>query len=210
MKTNLSVLRLCFCLFFIFPILQGCFPIIAAGIGTGAIVAEDRRTTGAYLEDQSIDVKVGSRIGDKFGDKVHVNVSSYNRSVLLTGEVSSEAIKAEVGKIVQGVDNVRNVVNELTVAGASSFGTRTNDTFITSKVKARFVEANKFQANIVKVVTENSVVYLRGIVTKQEADEATEIARNTSGVQKVVKVFEYIAVAPKKTPVKENNPSTDG
>lgn len=179
-------------LVFMLPALQGCFPVVAGGAGAGVLVAEDRRTAGAFVEDEGIEFKAMDRVSNKFGDQVHVNVTSYNRNVLLTGEVPAADIKQEAEKIVKGLPNVRNVTNELAVSGLSSMLSRSNDTYLTSKVKARFIDANKFQANHVKVVTENSTVYLLGVVKRKEAEDAVEIARSTSGVQKVVKVFEYL------------------
>jgi osmotically-inducible protein OsmY len=178
--------------------LVGCAPVVLVGVaagGTGAIVAEDRRTTGTQIEDRSIEVKAASRISDRFPDQVHVNVSSFNRNVLLTGEAPTSAAKADIEKIVAGVDNVHGVVNEIAVAGVSSMGTRANDAFLTSRVKAAYLTAQKFYPGHVKVVTESGVVYLMGMVLRREADDATEIARGVSGVQKVVRVFEYVVYA---------------
>ncbi len=175
----------------IIPALQGCFPVVAVGVGAGALMAADRRTSGAYIEDQGIELKASSLIEDKFRDKVHINVTSYNRNVLLTGEVPADALKLEAEQMVRDVANVRSVSNEIAIAGLSTFSSRSNDTFITSKVKGRMIDAQKFQANHVRVVTENGVVYLMGLVTRKEAEDATEIARTTSDVKKVVKVFEY-------------------
>jgi osmotically-inducible protein OsmY len=175
------------------PTLAGCFGAAVVGAGAGALMLADRRPTETYVADEGIEVRAGNRIGEKFGDKVHVNVTSYNRMVLLTGEVPDAKAKADVEQIVAGVPNVKAITNELQVAGVSSFGARSNDAYITSKVKARFVDANRFSANIVKVVTENGAVYLLGLVTKAEAEAAVDIARTTAGVQKVVRVFEYLA-----------------
>ncbi|MBU1690871.1 MAG: BON domain-containing protein [Gammaproteobacteria bacterium] len=172
--------------------LQGCFPVIATGAGTAVLMAEDRRTSGIYIEDQGIELKASNRLDEKFKDSIHVNVTSYNRTVLITGEVPSEATKQEAESTVRGVPNIRNVLNELAIAGVSSYTSRSNDSYLTSKVKVRFVELGKFQANHIKVVTENNVVYLLGMVKRNEADNAVEIARTTGGVQKVVKLFEYI------------------
>ncbi|BAN36310.1 putative periplasmic or secreted lipoprotein [Sulfuricella denitrificans skB26] len=172
--------------------LQGCFPVVATGAGTAVLMAEDRRTSGIYIEDQGIELKASNRLDEKFKDTIHVNVTSYNRTVLITGEVPSEATKQEAETTVRGVPNVRNVLNELAIAGVSSYTSRSNDSYLTSKVKVRFVDLGKFQANHIKVVTENNVVYLLGIVKRNEADSAVEIARTTGGVQKVVKLFEYI------------------
>jgi osmotically-inducible protein OsmY len=172
--------------------LQGCFPVVAAGVGTGVMVAQDRRTSGAYFEDQGIEFKASDRVGKQFGDTVHVNVTSYNRNVLLSGEVPNATVKAQVGKLVFGTENVRNVNNELIVAGASSLSSRSNDGMITSEIKLRFVRDQRLNADHVKVVTENGTVFLMGIVTRAEADGASEIASSTSGVQRVVKLFEYL------------------
>ena len=175
------------------PLIHGCAPVVVGGAAaTGVMMAEDRRTIGTITEDQGIEFKTSNRIGERFKDGVHINITSFNRMALLTGEVPDGAAKADVERIARGVENVRGVYNELAVAGVSSFTTRTNDAILTSKVKARFVDAQKFNPLHVKVVTENNVVYLIGLVKRQEANDATEIARTTSGVQKVVRVFEYL------------------
>jgi len=172
--------------------LQGCFPVVATGAGTGVLMAEDRRTSGTFIEDQGIELKASNRLDEKFKNTIHINITSYNRTVLMTGEVLTDATKQEAEKIVRGVPNVSNVLNELAIGGNSSYTSRSNDSYLTSKVKVRFVDLGKFQANHVKVVTENNVVYLLGMVTRKEAENAVEITRTTSGVQKVVKLFEYI------------------
>ena len=171
------------------PVLTGCVPVAAVGVGAGALVFADRRLTETYIADEAIETRTLNRINEKFGDKVHVNATSFNRAVLLTGEVPSEATRAEIEKVVTSVPNVRAITNELVAAGVSTFGARSNDSYVTSKVKARFIDANKFAVNHVKVVTEGGAVYLLGIVTQRESDAAVEIARTTSGVQKVVRVF---------------------
>jgi osmotically-inducible protein OsmY len=182
-----------FMLIAILPLAQGCAPLIVGGAAaTGVVVAQDRRTVGTITEDQGIELKVSGRIRDRFSDGAYINVTSYNRTVLLTGQVPDAQSRTDVERIARGVENVRYVHNELAVAGVSSFTSRSNDSIITSKVKARFLDSQKFNALNVKVVTENGVVYLLGLVKKQEADDATEIARTTSGVQKVVRVFEYL------------------
>jgi osmotically-inducible protein OsmY len=177
------------------PFLSGCALLVAAGVatgvGTGVAMSNDRRTSGIFVEDEGIEMKSGRRISEKYGSNVHVNVTSYNRNVLLTGEVPSDAAKADIGNLVRGVENVRNVVNEIAVGPASTYASRSGDTLITSKVKARFIDGGKFQVNHVKVVTENGIVYLLGLVNRKEADNAVAIAGSTSGVRKVVKVFEY-------------------
>ena len=171
--------------------LQGCIEMAAVGAGAAALGYEDRRTAGTLVEDEGIELRATNRVSERFGDRVHVNVTSYNRSVLVTGEVPDANTKAEIGKIVQGVPSVRSLTNDLQVAGGSSLSSRASDSTVTGKVKARFLDSGRFSAVHVKVITEASVVYLLGIVTESEANEAVELARTTGGVRKVVKVFEY-------------------
>ena len=178
------------------PALSGCEVFVAAGIvtgvGTGLAVSEDRRTSGTFVEDEGIELKSAKHIREKLGAKVQVNVTSFNRNVLLTGEAPTEAMKKEVENLVIGISNVRNVTNEISVANASSLISRSNDMLTTTKVKGRFLDSGRFQINHIKVVTENGAVYLLGLVKRQEAESASEIASSTSGVLKVVKVFEYL------------------
>jgi len=177
------------------PFFSGCALLVAAGVatvGTGVAVSQDRRTGGMLVEDQNIESKSNQRIRDKMGGNLHVNVVSFNRNVLLTGEVPSESARKEIEQIVKDVEHVRNVLNEIAVGPVSSFASRSNDALITSKVKGRFMDGGKFQINHVKVITEDSVVYLLGIVNTDEAGNAVDIARSTKGVRKVVKVFEYM------------------
>ncbi len=169
----------------------GCAAVVVGGAATGVALVEDRRTVGTVTEDQSIELKAGNRIGERYGN-AHINVTSYNRMVLLTGEAPDAAAKSEIERIVRAVENVRGTYNEIHVGPNSSFSERTGDAFVTSKVKARFVDAQKFNPLHVKVVTERSVVYLMGLVKRQEAADATEVTRTTSGVQKVVRVLEYL------------------
>jgi osmotically-inducible protein OsmY len=188
--------------------LQGCIEMAVVVAGAAAVSAVDRRTTGAQVDDEGIELRVGNRISERFGDKVHFNVTSYNRSVLITGEVPDANAKSEIEKMASGTANVRSVVNDLQVAAGTSLSSRANDATITGKVKARFVDANQFNPFHVKVVTENSVVYLMGIVTEAEGAAAVEVARTTGGVRKVVKVFEYCkpgdaACAPSKSKAEE-------
>ncbi|MDH3319755.1 MAG: BON domain-containing protein [Betaproteobacteria bacterium] len=173
------------------PLLQGCIEMMVVGTGVAVATAEDRRTTGAQLEDRGIELRAANRIDDRLGERAHVNVTSFNRYVLLTGEASDEATRAEIETLARSVPNVLGVSNDVQIAGKSSTTSRSNDTIITSKVKTRFADANKFNVFQVKVVTEAAVVYLLGIVTEQEAADAVEIARTTAGVRKVVKMFEY-------------------
>ena len=172
--------------------LSGCFPIVAGGVGVGAMMADDRRTSGIYIEDERIELRVLTDTA-KLGDKVHVNATSFNRVVLITGEVPDEATKAKVEKLVNEVDNVKRVQNELAIARPSTLGERSNDVYVTTRVKTRFLSEGKkrFSANHVKVITEMATVYLMGLVSKDEAAVAAEIAAATPGVKRVVKVFEY-------------------
>jgi osmotically-inducible protein OsmY len=172
-------------------LLQGCVEMTMVGAGVALSTVEDRRTTGTQLEDRGIQLRAGNRIDDQFGDKAHVNVTSYNRYVLLTGEVPDEATRGAAEGLARAVPNVAGVSNDLQIAGQSSTTSRSNDVLITSKVKARLTDANKVNPFHVKVVTEAAVVYLLGIVTEQEAADAVEVARTTGGVRKVVKMFEY-------------------
>jgi len=172
--------------------LSGCVPVVvAAGAGGAALVASDRRTAGAQLEDENIELKILDQVMKVYGDKVHVNVTSYNGIVLLTGEVPDTGTAASIGGFAKGTPKVTSVHNELVVAPLSTLGQRTNDTYVTSKVKARFVEVNRFPPNAVKVVTERGVVYLMGIVTRAEGEAAGDIAGTTAGVSRVVKIFDY-------------------
>lgn len=173
--------------------LQGCFTMAVGGAVMGTIAATDRRTLGAQTEDKAIAVKGETRAMEVVGGAGHVNVSSFNRKVLLTGEVRDEAMKAEVERQVRAIENVESVVNELQIGPPSSFTTRSNDTFITGKIKASFIDAKDVFTNAFKVVTEQGVVYLMGRVTQREGARAADIAAGVSGVQKVVKVFDYIS-----------------
>lgn len=173
--------------------LQGCIGLAVGTTVMGTLAATDRRTLGAQTEDKAIAVKGEARIPNAIGDGGHVNVASFNRKVLLTGEVASEAMKAEVERVVSNIDGVQSIVNELEVLGSSSFGSRSNDSLITGKVKASFVDSRELYANAIKVVTERGNVYLMGLVTQREGQLAADIAASVSGVQKVIKVFEYIS-----------------
>lgn len=172
--------------------LQGCeLAVIGAGGALGVSAFQDRRAGTVQIEDEGIELRTGNRIIERLGDKAHVNVTSYNRAVLLTGEVPDAQARGEIEKIAAAVPGVRGVTNDLQIAKPTPDQSRINDAFITGKVKARFVDAARFNALHVKVVTEAAVVYLMGIVTEAEANAAVEIARTTGGVRKVVKVFEY-------------------
>lgn len=172
--------------------LTGCVPVVAGGAATGGLIAADRRTSGAYIEDQAIELKTEKQISDQLGNKIHVNVTSFNRNVLLTGEALDEPSKHKAEAIAKNVENVRSVTNELAIGLASTLTSRSNDSYLTTKIKTLLISENKVPANYIKVVTENGVVYLMGMVTRKEADIAVEIVRSADGIQKVVKVFEYI------------------
>jgi osmotically-inducible protein OsmY len=178
------------------PALQGCVTAAAVGAGTVALMVEDRRTTGVYVEDENIEWKVLARVTSDF-NSAHVNATSYNRRVLLTGEVPTEEMKKSLEGAVKAMAPVAGVVNELVVGGNSSITSRGNDSIITTNVKARMVGNGKFSTNHVKVVTEAGTVFLMGILTQAEGDAAVEVARSTSGVLRVVKAFEIIPEAPK-------------
>ena len=170
----------------------GCVPVMIAGAAGGAaMVATDRRTAGAQVDDEAIELKIVTRANELYGDRIHLNVTSFNGVVLLTGEAPDQGAWASLGNLAKGTEKVRVVHNELVVAPPSELGSRSNDTYITSKVKTRMIEAAKFPPNAVKVVTERGVVYLMGIVSRAEGQAAGEIAATTEGVQRVVKVFEY-------------------
>ena len=173
--------------------LAGCAPLLVGGAMVGGtMVAIDRRTTGTQVEDQSIEVKAANRVKEAVGDRAHVNITSYNRTVLLTGEAINDADKAAIEQAVQRIENVRSTVNEVAVTIPSAMSTRSNDALLTGKVKATFIDAKDLQVNAFKVVTERGNVYLMGRVTEREATRATDLARTVSGVQKVVRVFEVV------------------
>ncbi len=172
--------------------LSGCAPLMLGGAAVGALMASDRRTSGAQIEDEGIELRSASRVRDSLVDRAHVNITSYNRQVLLTGEVPTAQDKQLVEQIVSRVDNVRAIVNELAVLGNTSLAQRSSDSLVTGKVKAAMVDAKDLFANAFKVVTERGTTYLMGRVSQREADRATEIARGTSGVLKVVRIFETV------------------
>jgi osmotically-inducible protein OsmY len=172
--------------------LAGCVPVmVGAAVGTTVMVAADRRSAGAQLDDESIELKVSVKANEDFGNRIHLNVTSYNGIVLLTGEAPDESVRTAVGNIAKNTEKVRGVNNEMVIGLLSDFSSRSNDTYITSKVKSRMIEANKFPPNVVKVVTERGVVYLMGIVSKEEGAAAAEIAATTAGVTRVVTFFQY-------------------
>jgi len=177
-------------------LITGCAPLVVGTVVVGGtLMMVDRRTTGAQVDDQAIEIKAANRASEVAGDRAHVNVTSYNRTVLITGEAASEADRTAIEQAIQRVENVRSTVNELGVMALSSLGSRSNDSVLTSKVKATYVDAADLQTNAFKVVTERSVVYLMGRVTEREAKRASDLARSISGVQKVVRVFEIVTEA---------------
>jgi len=176
--------------------LGACAPLLIGGAMVGgSMMVVDRRTSGAQLEDQSIELKSINRVKEVIGSAGHVNVTSYNRQVLLTGEVPAEADKAAIETAIGRTENLRTIVNDLAAMSPSSISGRSNDTLITSKVKASLVDAKDLISTAFKVVTERGAVYLMGRVTEREANRATEVARGVAGVQKVVRVFEIVTEA---------------
>lgn len=173
--------------------LSACVPVIMGGMVMSGLVATDRRTSGTQLEDEGIELRAASRLREALGDRAHFNVNSYNRQVLLTGEAPSAQDKQLIEQIVSRVDNVRAIVNEISVLGNSTLPQRSSDSLVTGKVKAGLVDAKDLYANAFKVVTERGTTYMLGRVTQREADRATEIARGVNGVQKVVRIFEIIS-----------------
>jgi len=174
-------------------VLPACAPLLVGGAAvTSAVVITDRRTSGAQLEDQGIELRAASRLREEVGSRVRVNVTSYNRRALLTGEVGNERDKALVAEIVGKVDNVTEVINELSIVNSPSLRERAADTVITGRIKASIIDVKQLPVNAFKIVTERSTVYLMGRVTQREADQATQIARTTQGVQRVVRIMEII------------------
>jgi osmotically-inducible protein OsmY len=178
-----------------FGTLTGCFPLAVGGAVVGGMVAADRRTTGTVVEDEGIELRSASRIREALGERGHVNVTSYNRQVLLTGEVPSAQDRQLVEQIVAGVDNVRHIVNELAVLGNSTLSQRSSDSLVSGRVKAGLLDANDLSTSAFKITTERGVTYIMGRVTPREAKRATEIISATSGVQKVVRILETISEA---------------
>ena len=177
----------------LFPFLQSCAPLlVGVGVGAGVMMADDRRTSATVLEDQTIELKIKNRVNEKYVDQLHVNMTSFNRFVLLTGEAPTEEIKQDLTIVALEVQNVRNVQNEVIVAGNSSFTSRSSDALLTSRIKGRLTQNKDVSSNHVKVVTENGTAFLMGLVTRAEAESAAQTAATTSGAQRVVKVFEYI------------------
>ena len=167
-------------------------PLMFGGVIGGAMVASDRRTTGIQVEDETIEQRSATAIRENFGSKEHISITSYNRQVLITGEVTSDTVRRQVESLIGRVENVRAVVNELAVGPASSFSDRSSDAVLVAKVKAAMVDTEDVFANVYKVVGERGTIYLMGRVTQREAKRATDVVRGVSGVKRVVRVFEYI------------------
>lgn len=170
----------------------GCAPLVVTGVGVGAMMADDRRSAGVYIEDEEIEFRAAARLREAKLEGVRANFTSFNRRLLITGEAPTEALKTRLTEIGRSVQGVKEVYNELAIAGPISLAARSNDAYLTTKVKARLFDDNRINANHVKVVTANGVVFLMGLVKREEADVAASIAARTSGVQRVVKVFEYL------------------
>ena len=167
-------------------------PLMFGGVIGGAMVASDRRSTGIQVEDEGIEQRSATAIRENFGSKEHINITSYNRQVLITGEVSTDTVRRQVESLIGRVENVRAVVNELVVGAASSSSDRASDAVLVTKVKASMVDTEDVFANVYKVVGERGTIYLMGRVTQREAKRATDVVRGVSGVKRVVRVFEYI------------------
>ncbi|CAH2791270.1 MAG: 21 kDa hemolysin precursor [uncultured Paraburkholderia sp.] len=176
----------------LFATLQGCFLAVAGAAGGGALMATDRRTLGAQTEDREIQVKALAQISQNLPDSAHVNVTVFNRRVLLTGEVAGDASKQRAESIVRGLNNVNTIVNELAIMPASSFSSRTNDTYLETRVKTALIAEKDISANDFKVVAERGSVYLMGLVTMDEGNRSADVASRVPGVTQVVKVFQYI------------------
>ena len=173
--------------------LSACAPIMIAGFAGSALVASDRRTSGAQLEDETIELRGSARVRDALGERAHVNITSYNRQVLLSGEVATERDKQIVEGLLEKLENVKSVVNEMVLMPPSSLGSRSNDLLTSAKVKAALVDSRDLFANSFKIVTERGTVYVMGRVTQREATSATSVIRNVNGVNKVVRLFEIIS-----------------
>lgn len=172
--------------------LTACAPILIGGAVTAVALTEDRRTSGAFVDDENIENRALLRVKSRFGDQIHINITSYNRHVLLSGEANSDAVKRSVEDEVATVPGIKRIFNEMAVGPQAGVIAVSNDMRLTTIVKTRFLEANRFQANHVKVITEANVVFLMGVVKRAEADAATQLASTTSGVSRVVRLFEYL------------------
>jgi len=173
-------------------LLSGCAPLVIGGAATVVMMAEDRRSSGVFVDDENIENRALLRVKSRFNNQVHINITSYNRQVLISGEAASEAVKKGVEEEVATVAGIKRIFNEMSVGTQAGVMSVSNDARLTTVVKTRFLEANRFQPNHVKVVTEAGVVYLMGIVKRSEADAAAQLASTTAGVSRVVRLFEYL------------------
>jgi osmotically-inducible protein OsmY len=189
---NIRLVNVCLAAIAAAFLLNACVPIVAGGMLTGAFVAADRRSSGTLLEDKEIILRIENRISGKYKDDAHINVNSFNRIVLLTGEVKNEEVRKGVEQIAKDAENVRSVINESAVVITSSFSDRTRDTYLADKIRARYITDGHFQASVVSTIVERQEVFLMGLVTPAEGEEAARVASNTSGVLKVTKLFEYL------------------
>jgi osmotically-inducible protein OsmY len=178
--------------------LTGCFPLIAGGVAGGAMVIADRRNPGTQAIDRGIQLEAESFLIKKYGDNVHINVTVFNRRVLLTGETRTEDLKSDITRQIRAMKNVTDVFNELTPAPISSLTARANDSFITTRIKSTFIATEGVPSNSMRVVTESSKVYLMGIATEAEANRAVDIARSIPGVKQVTKLFDLISESDKR------------
>ncbi|AQV95983.1 BON domain-containing protein [Cupriavidus necator] len=193
--------------------LAGCFPVLAGAMGTGVAMATDRRPTATQTVDRGLQLEAESTINSRYNGQARVNVTVFNRKVLLTGEASNDTVKQQIEQYVRGLQNARVVINELEVVNSPGFMTQSQDAYLTSKVKALLMTADGVPSNSIKITTEKSVVYLLGVVTTAEGDRATDVARNASGVTKVVKAFDYVNDAERArldAASTSQNPSFDG
>ncbi len=192
MKLNVQRLSLGVLLGAMMWLMAGCAPLIIGGAVAAVAVTEDRRTGGVFVDDENIENRALLKVKTRFGNQVHVNITSYNRQVLITGETTSDQVKRGVEDEINSVPGIKRIFNEMIVGPQAGVVSVSNDARLTTIVKTRFLEANRFQANHVKVVTEANVVYLMGIVKRTEADAAAQLASTTSGVVRVVRLFEYL------------------
>lgn len=211
---NKKSAQLGLCVVMVSMLLSACAPAMFGGVLGTAMVASDRRTSGTQVDDEGIEIRGSAAMRENFGTNTHINVTSYNRQVLLTGEVANDRERQQAEQLVSKLPNVRSIVNELAVGPASSLSDRSNDVLITARVKAAMVDTEDVFANVYKVLTERGTVYLMGRVTQREAQRATEVTRGVGGVKRVVRVFEYLseddlrAMQPKKSGVDLKQPST--
>ena len=192
MKLRIVTLKSAVCILGCTLLLSACAPLLLGGMAGTVVVATDRRTSGIQLEDEEIELRAASRIREMFGDRVHVNVNSFNLQVLLTGEVPTDRDRQAVYKIVSEVENVKKILNEVVIGPVSSYADRSHDVLLSSKVKAGIIDAKDLMVNTFKIIAEHDNIYLMGRVTPNEANRATEIARNVGGVKQVVRVFQLL------------------